>query len=142
MLIIKGYRWLQLKIDNTMIECKSTNQNYTCVTNIAEFSIFSDTGSNKGGSGQGIRPHDLLATAFASCLNITVRMICDRLNISYKSITTKVNIVRENTKTSFNYKLEFDKSVSKTQKNKIRSLLKSCPVQKTLSVAIEFNELK
>jgi putative redox protein len=125
-----------------MIKCKNTNQNYACITSISEFSIISDTGIDKGGSGQGIRPHDLLTTAFASCLNITARMICDKLNIPYESITTKVDLVRENTKTTFNYKFEFDKSVSINQIIKIRKLLKSCPVQKTLSVPIEFNELK
>ena len=125
-----------------MVESKSTNQNYTCVTSISGFSIISDTGIDKGGNGQGIRPHDLLVMAFASCLNITARMICDKLNIPYKSITTKVDLVRENTKTTFNYKFEFDKSVSKFQIDSIMKLLNSCPVQKTLSVPIEFNELK
>jgi len=37
-----------------------------------------DTTADKGGGNSGFRPHDLLAAAVASCINMTVRMYAER----------------------------------------------------------------
>jgi putative redox protein len=95
-----------------MIECRSNEYKYSCKTDIGSFSIQSDTTSDKGGNENGIRPHDILSTAFASCLNMSVRMICDRKNIPIENVTTRVDLIREDSCTIFNYQIEFSDQIS------------------------------
>jgi putative redox protein len=125
-----------------MIECKSEKDKYCCTANIGIFSIQSNTTSDKGGFENGIRPHDILATAFASCLNMTVRMICDRKNIPMENVTTRVELIREDSRTLFTYQIEFSDHISIESKNEILKLVENCPVRKTLSKPIEFHQME
>lgn len=42
---------------------------------------FCDTTPDKGGSGSGFRPHDLLEAAVACCINMNLKMFADRNKI-------------------------------------------------------------
>ena len=121
-----------------MVECKSVVDKYCCSTDFGRFSIQSDTTSEKGGNENGIRPHDILATAFASCLNMSVRMACERKNISMNNITTRVDLNREDSRTIFTYQIEFSDQISIESKNEILKMVENCPVRKTLSKPIDF----
>jgi len=124
-----------------MIECKSDNEKYCCKTEINGFIIQSDTTSDKGGQENGIRPHDILASAYASCLNMTVRMACNKKNIPIANVSTKVGLVREDSKTIFKYQIDFDGTIDEDSKNEILKMVENCPVRKTLSKPIEFQLL-
>lgn len=121
-----------------MIKCKSENARYSCKTNFGGNIIQSDATSDKGGHENGIRPHDILATAFASCLNISVRMACDKKGISFDNLTTKVELIRKDSKTIFAYEIEFSNRISEDTINEIYKMVENCPVRKTLSKPIEF----
>jgi putative redox protein len=121
-----------------MIECKSEKANYCCKTEIGGFTIQSDVTEDKSGLGNGIRPHDILATAFASCLNMSVRMACDKKQIRIDSVTSKVNLIREESKTIFTYQIEFSNSLPEDTRQDILKIIENCPVRKTLSKPIEF----
>jgi len=125
-----------------MVECKSEKDKYCCTANIGMFSIQSDTTSDKGGFENGIRPHDILATAFASCLNMSVRMACDKRNISIENVITHVGLIREDSRTIFTYQIEFGNQISIESKNEILKLVENCPVRKTLSKPIEFHQME
>jgi putative redox protein len=126
-----------LKLEE-MITCKSNKNEYGCVTEIGGFTIQSDTTADKGGNENGIRPHDILATAFASCLNLSVRIACNKKNISIENVTTRVGLVREDLKTIFTYQIEFDDQISTDTRNEITKMVENCPVRQTLSKPIEF----
>jgi putative redox protein len=128
-------------IHEKMVTCKSNKNEYGCITEIGGFSIQSDTTADKGGNENGIRPHDILATAFASCLNLSVRIACNKKNISIENVTTRVGLVREESKTIFTYQLEFDDLIPTDIKNKIIKLVENCPVRRTLSKPIEFHSI-
>jgi putative redox protein len=121
-----------------MIACKSKKDKYCCKTEIGEFTIQSDATVDKGGKENGIRPHDILATAYASCLNMSVRMACDKLGILIDSITSKVELVREDLKTVFKYEIDFSNQLPDDIKQEILKIIENCPVRKTLSKPIEF----
>jgi len=57
--------------------------------------VCSDTTPDKGGGGDCLRLHDLLCAGFASCLNITIRMLLDRMSLQYDKVITKVDINRD-----------------------------------------------
>jgi putative redox protein len=124
-----------------MVTCNSLGSNFKCITKVKDFDIVSDATIEKGGQGQGFRPHDILECAYASCLNIFVQMLCEKMRISLESISVKVNLTRLDTKTIFNYSIDFADNVSESQKEKILKAVEECPVRKTLSKQIAF-ELK
>lgn len=121
-----------------MIECKSERDKYCCKTEVGRFTIQSDTTTDKGGQENGIRPHDILATAFAACLNISVRMACDKKQISIDSVTSKVGLIREDSKAIFIYQIDFSNNLPDNIKQEILKMIENCPVRKTLSKPIEF----
>ena len=121
-----------------MIECKSEKDKYCCKTEIGGFTIQSDATVDKGGQENGIRPHDILATAYASCLNMSVRMACDKKHISIDSVTSKVGLIREDSKTIFTYQIDFSNDLPDETKHEILNIIENCPVRKTLSKPIEF----
>ena len=121
-----------------MIVCKSENENYCCKTEINGFVIQSDATSDKGGQDNGIRPHDILAAAYASCLNMTVRMACNKKNIPIANVSTRVELVREDDKTIFQYQIDFDSTIDEDAKHEIVKMVENCPIRKTLSKPIAF----
>ena len=121
-----------------MIACKSESQNYCCKTDINGFVIQSDATADKGGQDNGIRPHDILAAAYASCLNMTVRMACNKRNIPIAHVTTRVELVREDAKTIFQYQIDFDSTIDEDAKNEIVKMVENCPIKKNLSKPIAF----
>lgn len=100
-----------------MVTCKSENQNYKCVLNNNKMKIYSDAPPEKGGKYEGFRPHELLESAFASCLNITIRMIADKKNIKLTEIISKVSVNNTNSdKTKFIYSIDIKGNLNKIEK--------------------------
>lgn len=119
----------------------SLGSKFRCTTKVKDFDIVSDATIEKGGQGQGFRPHDILESAYASCLNIFVQMLCKKMRISSDNISVKVDLTRLESRTIFNYFIEFGDNISERQKEKILKAVEECPVRKTLSRPIAF-ELK
>lgn len=57
-----------------MVEATSRPVQYQALLSNGTCVALSDTTRDKGGSESGVRPHDLLEAALASCVNITIRM--------------------------------------------------------------------
>ncbi len=125
-----------------MITANSTATNYTtCITN-GTTEISADVTPDKGGTGDYFRPHDLLCSAFASCLNITLCMIMQKKHLNYNNIQVRVDLDRSNLdKTVFLYDIELDADISQEEKASIITTAINCPVRKTLSKTLEFYAL-
>lgn len=124
-----------------MVISNSKEENYCTEISNGNTFIFSDIAEEKGGKGQYLRPHDLLCAGFASCMNITTRMILERKNIKYEKIIVKVDLDRsDDTKTKFIYYVDIIGDISDETKQHVISMLRNCPVRKTLSKQIEFKE--
>lgn len=126
-----------------VVIAESMHNNYeTKITNEREI-VFSDTTTDKGGSGEHFRPHDYLCTAYAACLNMTTRMIMNDMNICYEKITVKVELDRSKKgKTVFLYNIDIEGDISQKMKEKILKLVSNCPVRKTLSSEISFKMME
>ncbi|BFT72413.1 OsmC family protein [Paenibacillus sp. P36] len=119
----------------------STSGSETYITEIfnGTSKIHSDVTEEKGGSGKYFRPHDLIESAYASCLNITTRMILESMNVSYDGIIVKVELDRSNeVKTIFKYQIDISGSIDKETKEVVLRKVMNCPVKKTLSKQLEF----
>lgn len=122
-----------------MVISSSKEENYCTEISNGNTFIFSDVAEEKGGKGEYLRPHDLLCAGFASCMNITTRMILERENIKYEKIIVKVDLDRsDENKTKFIYDVDIIGDISDETKRFITNMLRNCPVRKTLSKQIEF----
>ena len=115
---------------------------YQCEVSNQGYDFLSDTSSDKGGSGEGIRPHELLEAALASCINIIIRMTLDKLKISVHHIRVTVHLDRTITgKTIFHYQYDIDTELNQKEKIILEDAIHHCPVKKTLLNKIEFQSM-
>ena len=125
-----------------MISAESGHEEYLTQLSNELVSIQADTTENNGGSGDYFRPHDLLCAGFASCLNITVRMILKKMGLQYDRIMTKVDIDRSREdRTIFLYDIEIIGDIDAAVKEMVISQALNCPVKKTLSRNIAFESM-
>ena len=104
-----------------------------------EHESISDTTADNGGEYSGFRPHDLLAAALATCVNMTVRMYADHHGILLRGVTTNVSLDRTDPdEVVFRYEIELDGELTAEQQNRLSQAASACPVRKTLSRRIEF----
>lgn len=124
-----------------MITCKSLEAKYGCVMHVDKYEIVADAPVKDGGKGDGIKPIQILEGAYASCLNIIARIVCEKMRLPSNDVTVKVNLNISESQTVFTYNVIFGHEISEKQKATIIKALESCPVRQTLSKPISF-ELK
>ncbi|MBC2602295.1 OsmC family protein [Puniceicoccus vermicola] len=116
-------------------ECRPYKTKFTNKTLVS----FSDNTTEKGGSGDGFRPHELLEAAFACCMNMSVRMYAEENSMNLDSVTTTVTIDRsEPGEACFEYSIQLSGDLSKEETDSILEAVKNCPVRKTLSSKLSF----
>ncbi len=122
-----------------MIEAASEAVRYqTQLTNGTHY-LLSDTTREKGGSESGVRPHELLEAALASCINITLRMYADQHGMALSDVTTRVKLDRSNPEeTVFEYEITLQGTLSEQDRARLLSVAANCPVRKTLSKRMGF----
>jgi putative redox protein len=117
---------------------RSENEMYLTEISNGKEEIYADVAQEKGGSGNFFRPHDLLEAAYASCLNITTRMVLDSLNIPYEAVTVKVELERRDEVTIFHYDIDIAGTIDEKMKQIVLKQVTNCPVKKTLSRPLAF----
>lgn len=125
-----------------MIISESMKERYCTKLTNENATIYSDVIAANGGNGEHLGPHDLLCSGIASCLNITTRMILERMEITYNNVIVKVDIDnRDETKTKFVYDVSIDGPIDDEIKEIVMDKLTRSPIRKTLSKEIEFEAL-
>ncbi|MBN2394867.1 MAG: OsmC family protein [Candidatus Atribacteria bacterium] len=123
-----------------MVKCKNTGKRYQCIVKSKNYRLFSDTTKDKGGSEEGIRPHELLEAALASCLNMTIQMALDKLKIEAKNILVQVDLIRDvKEKTIFDCIYRLDAKLNDDQKKTLEESIVHCSVKDTLMKEIHFH---
>lgn len=101
--------------------------------------LYADISSEKGGQGDGFRPHNLLCAALASCLDITVRMLLERRQLAYETVQVRVDLDRSDPEqTVFLYEVDIIGDIAPQIKQEIIRKAANCPVHKTLSKPLSF----
>ncbi len=121
-----------------MLICTSRVENYLCDAIVDGHTISSDSATDKGGMNSAMRPHQLLEAAYACCLNMTIRMFCDKHNITHDGVCVKVILQRFPTKNLLKYSIDFDGNLSQEDKFRIIKAVDCCPVRQTLEKPFEF----
>jgi len=123
-----------------MIRADSQAQNYLVTVTNGEFTLPADTTADKGGGGQGFRPHDLLEAALAGCMNMSLRMAAEKAGIVLNEVSVSVSLNRNGPEgPTFEYAVSFPASLPRSDRTKLLVALESCPVRTTLSKPLHFN---
>jgi putative redox protein len=124
-----------------MIKAVGTRGSFKTDFTNGRISSFSDTTPDKGGSGEGFRPHELLEAALANCMNMALRMVAENHSIPLSSVETTVALDRSiPDEVCFEYSVALTGDLTESDKQKLMQSLKSCPVRETLSKSIIFRE--
>jgi putative redox protein len=124
-----------------MLVCTSRAEKYRCDATAGDHTVSADATTDKGGMGNAMRPHQILEAAYASCLNMTVRMVCDRLGVSYEGVRVVVDLQRLEKSNRFTYSINFEGELSAEDRIRIIQGAESCPVRRTLEKPFEFAEV-
>lgn len=126
-----------------MVFAESKKEHY--LTQLANGSavVIADVKKDDGGSGEHFGPHDFLCAAYATCLNITIRMVLDRMSLKYDKVITEVELDRSHEdKTIFLYHADIIGDIDDETKEAVIAKSLRCPVKKTLSKDIDFQRME
>nr|BBH87593.1 hypothetical protein KTC_23440 [Thermosporothrix sp. COM3] len=125
-----------------MVISTSQPQAYRTAISNGEACIIADTTADKGGSGQHFRPHDLLEAAYAACLNMTTRMVLESMQLPYQEVCVRVELDRSaEASTTFRFHIEIVGDLDEASKQLVLKKVRACPVKKTLSKQLLFEEV-
>jgi putative redox protein len=120
-----------------MITCTNDNINYRSVLTNGQLTLAADATPDKGGQGDGFRPHELLEAALASCMNIYIQMAARNHKMPLEQVTTQVSLNREHEgEAIFEYQIQLIGNLTDEQHMKLCQIAGHCPVHQTLKRAI------
>jgi putative redox protein len=123
-----------------MIIARSGDARYVTSFTNGRHTAYVDATADKGGSESGFRPHELLEAAFASCVNMWLRMYSDSHDVPLHAVVTTVQLDRtEPGAPKFQCQVEMDGPLTAEQREKLLAISDSCPVRRTLSGTISFS---
>lgn len=79
--------------------------------------------------------------SLASCTAITLRMYADRKQWTVSEIVVTVNMEKQENKTVFTKSITLSGNLDETQRNRMITIAKACPVHQTLTHPIEINTI-
>ena len=122
-----------------MISAVSQQNPYQTLLSNGHAEVLADTTADKGGGGQGFRPHELLEAAVASCMNMSLRMAAEQLGLKPGTFEVVVRLDRRGEAGStFEYQVTFAQEVPRDQRAILLSALDNCPVRQTLTRPLDF----
>jgi putative redox protein len=122
------------------IESRSLPEHYATEFTNGRAAAHADTTADKGGREVGFRPHDLLESALATCINMTVRMVAAERGIPVESVTAHVALDRSSDdETVFEYSLDVRGDLSEPQRRELMDAVATrSSVRRTLSKRLSF----
>ncbi|WP_300163321.1 OsmC family protein [Solidesulfovibrio sp.] len=127
-----------------MMHCRSLDTPYQVSFSNGVFEAVCDATSDKGGSGLGFRPHELLEAALGSCTAMMVRMYADNHKIPLEEVVATVSLDRSDPETTaFVCSLTFiGEDLTSEHRRKLLRAARACHVRRTLSRKLVFREIE
>lgn len=94
--------------------------------------VLSDTQKNGKGGNAGLRPHELLESALAACICMSIDMAAERAGVILPAVTVRVTIDRQEAETGFDVSLHFATAPSPAHEALAREAVRTSPVARTL----------
>jgi putative redox protein len=119
-----------------MVESTALDERYSVELQAREHLVRSDTIKDGRGGNSGMRPHELLEAALASCMAITARMAADELGIPGDDIRVVAELERRERESVFRYRLARANDLPQDQSDAIAARIDDSPVRRTLSTKL------
>ncbi|SDE36807.1 OsmC family protein [Sporomusa acidovorans] len=121
---------------------KNMEKNFQCYLE-NEPPIIIDTTEESGGTGEGMKPFELVETALAACMNITARRNAGQVNIELHDIKTFVRMNwQEEGKLIFEYDYSIPENFTDIERRVIDDAINSCALRQLFSTCkIEFKQV-
>jgi putative redox protein len=103
----------------------------TAVTN-GRVQLYSDTSKNGVGGTAGMRPHELLESALAACICISIEMAAERAGIALPAIVEEVIVDRRDSETCFNAAVRNVAALGDEARELVLAAVLTSPVARTL----------
>lgn len=94
--------------------------------------VRSDTQKSGKGGSAGMRPHELLESALAACICMSIDMATERAGATLPAVTVRVTIDRQDRETGFDVSLHFATAPSSAHEALAREAVRTSPVAQTL----------
>jgi putative redox protein len=118
--------------ETVMIEAKRLGEPYFVQLNNGFSLVRSDTKKEGKGGSAGMRPHELLESALAACICMSIDMAAERAGTTLPAVTVRVAIDRQDRETGFDVSPHFATAPSPAQEVLAREAVQTSPVAKTL----------
>jgi putative redox protein len=124
-----------------MILTRSLEAPYRTVATDGRFQIGADTHKlGRGGDG-GLRPHQLLEAALATCMNISVRLEAQGLGAGPVEVRTAVQLDRSRPgEAAYHFRFRIDGDLTAPQREALEATARSCLLGQTLRRAVSLVE--
>ena len=126
-----------------MYKAKATTNKEHYYTEVAagQNTLIADESASTGGRGKGFSPGELLASALATCVSITVRMYADKKEWPLENIEVTVTLERDEFQdiTRFEKKVELSGPLEADQRERLLLIADKCPVHKYLTHPLTIN---
>jgi putative redox protein len=123
-----------------MVEAQPLATAYRTEVVAGENGLIADTRKDGRGGSAGMRPHELLEAALATCMTITARMALEEVGAQGTAVIARVWLERAAAASTFHYELELGGALSGEQRCRVLARVRQCPVRRTLTQAPDFAE--
>ncbi|MCI8583653.1 MAG: OsmC family peroxiredoxin [Dorea sp.] len=128
-----------------MIISSSTGEDYVIRLSDGEHVSYADVPEESGGKNQYQRPGDILTSAFAACLNMTIQRILKEKKLSYDKVVIEADFdwsELEENQLDFFYIVDIQGKLTEQQKEEVKAEAKECTVCQYLQAKKVLTEIK
>jgi putative redox protein len=118
--------------EKDMVTARRCGERYGVEITNGRNRVVSDTCKNGTGGDTGMRPHELLESALAACVCISIDMAVQRTGANLPPFAVDATVERFDDETSFTVKVQFDGAVSDADREVVRVAARESPVARTL----------
>lgn len=121
-----------------MATATSTDTRYLTLLEAGGYEIATDSEFNSVGGTAGVRPHDLLDGALASCIAMTIRMAADGRGTKLTGVT--VDVTHEDNEplaATFHCTVALEGDLSDKERAGLIRVAHHCPISKLLNKSVE-----